>query len=316
MLPRPAPAAALQMTRLPNFFILGAGKSGTTALYHWLDKHPQVHLSTPKEPYFFEDEYAQGPEFYWRTYFAAGWRGQQLIGEARAAHLFLPFVPQRIYETVPDARLVAILRNPVERAYSHWWMQRSHGHEPLDFDAALRENQHWIDTGRSLEGPAAEHLWRTYRARTPNRLGLRPVHLRPYLEAGHYAWNLERYLRHFPRSRICVLYYDDLCRSPLETMRQLCEFLGLDPAAVHDVPGRENVALTGFSRPFFALSERLQLDRFLPRRFLAMGRTLLSKIGTRPVISAAAREWLHGHYEPHNRRLEELLDRDLSAWNR
>ena len=119
------------MSHLPNFFILGAPKSGTTTLYHALEKHPAVHLSTPKEPYYFEDEYEQGPEFYWRTYFAAGWKGQSLIGDARAAHLYLPYVPRRIYTTVPEARLVAILRNPVERAFSHWWMRHSHGREPL-----------------------------------------------------------------------------------------------------------------------------------------------------------------------------------------
>jgi hypothetical protein len=152
------------MSHLPNFFILGAPKSGTTTLYHALEKHPAVHLSTPKEPYYFEDEYEQGTEFYWRTYFAAARTGQPLIGDARRAHLDLPYVPQRIHATVPDAR------------------------------------------------------------------GLRPVSARPYVEAGHYADHLERYLRYFPRSRLCILFHDDLRRSPLETMRRLYEFLGLDPA--------------------------------------------------------------------------------------
>jgi len=85
------------MTKLPNFFILGPAKSGTTALYYLLKKHPQVHLSTPKEPYFFIDEFEHGPEYYWRTYFANGWHGQPLIGEAQTSHLLLPYVPQRIH---------------------------------------------------------------------------------------------------------------------------------------------------------------------------------------------------------------------------
>jgi hypothetical protein len=304
------------MTPLPNFFILGAAKSGTTSLYHGLEKHPQVHLSTPKEPYFFEDEYEQGPEFYWRTYFAAGWAGQPLIGDARAAHLYLPYVPQRIYATVPDARLVAILRNPVERAFSHWWMQRCYGREPLGFDEALRENRQAIDNGDSYEGERAERLWRAHIAPERDARGLRPVSARPFIEAGHYADHLERYLRYFPRSQLCILFHDDLRRAPLETMRRLYEFLGLDPADLRSAPARENVALTGFSRPLFEVSNRLRLDRVVPRKVLSILRTALSQIGSRPQMSPQSRDWLRDHYEPHNRRLEALVGRDLAAWDR
>lgn len=304
------------MSQLPNFFILGAPKSGTTTLYHALEKHPAVHLSTPKEPYYFEDEYAQGPEFYWRTYFATGWKGQPLIGDARTAHLYLPYVPQRIHATVPDARLVAILRNPVERAFSHWWMQRSYGYEPLGFDQALRENRQAIGNGDSYEGERAEQLWRAHIAPQRDARGLRRVSARPYLEAGHYADHLKRYLRYFPRSQLCILFHEDLQRAPLVTMRRLYEFLGLDPADLRGAPARENVALTGFSRPLFLLSNRLHFDRVLPRKVLAILRTGLSRIGRRPAMSPQARDWLREHYEPYNRRLEALVGRDLAAWNR
>jgi hypothetical protein len=304
------------MTQLPNFFILGAPKSGTTALYHWLGKQPSVHLSTPKEPYYFEDEYEQGPEFYWHTYFAAGWRGQPLVGDGRAAHLYLPYVPPRIHATVPDARLIVILRNPVERAYSHWWMQHSHGRDPLGFDAALRANRQAIAEGDSYEGERAEQLWRAHIAPTRDHRGLRPVTARPYIEAGHYADHLGRYLRFFPRERFCILIHDDFLRSPLATMRQLCALLGLDPDDIRGAPAQENVSLTAFSRPLYALSGRVRLDRVLPRRVLAVARTALSRIGQRPAMSAAACDWLRRHYEPHNRRLGALLGRDLEAWNR
>jgi hypothetical protein len=77
----------------------------------------------------------------------------------------------------------------------------------------------------------------------------------------------------------------------------------------------ENVALTTFSQPLFTLSHRLRLQRVLPRKMLAVARTTLSKIGHRPTMSGETRAWLRRHYEPHNRRLEELLERDLGAWN-
>jgi hypothetical protein len=304
------------MSQLPNFFILGAPKSGTTALYHWLGKHPSVHLSTPKEPYFFEDEYDRGHEFYWRTYFAAGWRGQSLVGDARAAHLYLPYVPQRIHATVPEARLVAILRNPVERAYAHWWMQHSRGRDPLGFDEALRRNRQALADGDSYEGEHAEHLWRAHIAPDRDDRGIRPVTARPYIEAGHYADHIGRYLRFFPRERLCILLHDDFLRGPLETMRQVYQLLGLDPGDIRGAPARENVGLTNFSRPLFALSERWRLERVLPRRVLAALRNGLSRIGTRPAMSEEARDWLRRHYAPYNRRLEGLLGRDLESWDR
>ena len=303
------------MTKYPNFFILGAAKSGTTALHFLLGQLPQVHLSTPKEPYFFIDEYERGPDYHWQTYYADGWRGQPLVGEAQTAHLFLPYVPQRIYQSVPDARLIAILRDPTERAFSHWWMQRCNGREPLSFEESLRENHARITAGMTVEGPGAEDLWRSHLAPRPNNRGVRPCSLPVYLEPGYYAVQLERYLQYFSRSQLCVLLFDEFSRAPVETTRRLFEFLGLDPTEVKKPPARENVALTSFSQPLYTLSNRLQLQRVLPRKFLAVARTTLSKIGHRPTMSDEARAWLRGHYEPHNRRLEALLECDLGEWN-
>ena len=100
----------------PNFLILGAGKSGTNSLYHYLGQHPDVFLSTPKEPFYFEAEYEKGLKFYWDTYFN-GWNGQRAVGEARVANLFLPYIPQRIKESLPQSKLIVTLRNPTHRAH-------------------------------------------------------------------------------------------------------------------------------------------------------------------------------------------------------
>jgi hypothetical protein len=103
--------------RRPNFFILGSAKCGSTTLYEHLGQHPDVFFSTPKEPIFFEAEYEKGFDYYWDTYFAA-WDGQAAIGEARHRNLFLPYVAPRVHAACPDARLIVIVRNPVDRAYS------------------------------------------------------------------------------------------------------------------------------------------------------------------------------------------------------
>ena len=304
------------MTRRPDFLIIGAPKAGTTALFHWLEAHPDIHLSTPKEPYFFEAEYHRGLDFYWRTFFAEGYRGQRLAGEARTAHLYLPYVTERIHDALPDARLVAVLRNPAQRAFSHWWMRRCNGREKLDFEDALRENFEALEQGRGLQGPGTEDRWCAAMAPQPNRRGMRPVRWRALLEPGYYAEHLQRYLSHFSRAQLCVLLHDDLLARPVETGRKLFGFLGLDPGEVRSAPAPENVALTGFSRPLFRVSQRLQLERVLSRRLLGRLRTGLSRVGSRPSMPEATRRWLQEHYAPHNRRLEELIGRDLSAWER
>ena len=303
------------MINRPNFFILGALKCGTTSLYYHLAKHPQVLLSSPKEPFFFEYEYALGPDYYWRTYFASGWQGQPLVGEARVANLILPYVPARIFQLCPDARLIVILRNPIERAFSHWWMTRCNGREKLDFDQAIMENHTRIEHGITTESEDAERIWRAHVSPNLNSRGFRTSRLQLYLEAGYYALQLERYFRYFPRSQVCVLFYDDFCQTPLGVLRELFAFLGLDPAEVKKPPARENMGLTNFSQPFYVLSHYLRLHRILPRKMLSVVRNILSNIGQRPTMQAETRQWLRQHYEPHNRQLETLLERDLSAWS-
>src|SRR5204862_1223537 len=105
---------------LPSFFVVGAAKSGTTSLHVYLDQHPDIFMSKPKEPFFFEAEYDRGPEYYYRRYFG-GWNGQREVGESRHRNLYFPYIPARIHSYNPNARIIAVLRNPAERAISHWW---------------------------------------------------------------------------------------------------------------------------------------------------------------------------------------------------
>ena len=140
-----------------NFFILGAARSGTTSLYQYLARHPDVLMSTPKEPVFFEAEYENGLAYYRDRYFK-GWNGEPALGEARPANLLLSYVAPRIRESFPDAKLVAILRNPVDRAYSHWWVKYCDGIEKRAFVAAVEENLARIASGVRFEGQEGERL--------------------------------------------------------------------------------------------------------------------------------------------------------------
>lgn len=93
----------------PDFFILGAAKCGTTSLHAWLDFHPDILMSDPKEPFFFEAEYERGREYYRETYFKH-WQGQPLTGDARHRNLYFSYIPERIRELNPAARFIILLR--------------------------------------------------------------------------------------------------------------------------------------------------------------------------------------------------------------
>jgi len=193
----------------PNFLVLGAAKAGTTSLCHYLAQHPDVFIPEVKEPIFFDAEYERGLDYYWKKYFSR-WSGQPAVGEGRVFNLYLPFVPPRIRESIPDAKLIAVLRNPVERAYSHWWHRFSYRDEILPFHEAIRENLSRIARGILFEGGNGARLWRD---------GLVHPHAmatthRVYLDAGLYARQIRRYLDLFPASQLKVMFYEDLVSDP------------------------------------------------------------------------------------------------------
>lgn len=301
----------------PTFFVLGAAKSGTTSLCRALARHPDVHFSSPKEPVFFEREYDRGLDHYRREYFA-GWDGESAVGEGRVFHLFLPFVPARIHAHFPDARLVAVLRNPVDRARSHWWHRVSRGYERRSFGEAVEEELDRLRAGRRFEPALDPAAWE--RNFYPGTRGThRDVRDVPYVEMGHYAEQLGRYADTFGRSRLRVLRFDDLVRDPAPRLRELWRFLGVDPAAAEPrLPEANTARETVKSRAAFALERAawaLRLHELVPKRWRTRVRRLLSREGADPSDpSPATREALARHYAPRLRALDPLVEWDATAW--
>jgi hypothetical protein len=266
---RPGPGC-----RFPSFFVLGAAKSGTTSLHDYLGQHPDVCMSDPKEPFFFEAEHDRGAAYYRNRYFAH-WRGEAHVGESRHRHLYLPHLPQLLHAHNPDARLVAILRDPVERAVSHWWHWYSRGLEPLGLQAALDADLERIGAGLDYGTPAEQELYR----RVMNGDGL-PTHrayietYRTYLDTGHYAQQLQRYIALFGRERLHVARFEDLVDDPARTVAAVLEHIGADPAPA-----------AGFAYP--------HRNQGAP--------------GFEAHVTDAIRERLETYYAPHERALAELL---------
>lgn len=264
----------------PNFLILGAQKSGTTSLYHYLNQHPDVYMSEPKEPHYFErkDEYTRGADFYWHKYFK-GWNNQRAIGDGNPNNLYFPYVPQLIQHVLPEAKLIMILRNPVDRAYSDWWMNYSSGEERLPFERAFRE--------------------------TPD-----------YLDRGYYSRQINRYLALFPKSQVKIVFFEDLVDDPQSLARELWDFVEVDPSLCLKATRPRNVSWNSKRvASLIGIILRLRLQRIAPEILRIYVRAFLSNFGDRPTMDSGIRSHLLEHYCRYNRELETIVARDLSGWD-
>jgi hypothetical protein len=206
---------------LPDFLILGAQKAGTTALYAYLRWHPQITGPSFKEVSFFDRHYARGERWY-RAHLPAR-RRDRIVGEASPSYLFHPLAPERVAQLLPDARLIALLRNPVDRAFSHYQHEVALGREPLAFEEAIDRE------GERMQGEV-EHM-----LRDPEYFSEAWWNY-TYLARGRYAEQLERWFESFPRERLLVLLTDELGADPAGTHRRVLEFLGVEPRELPSYP--------------------------------------------------------------------------------
>jgi lipopolysaccharide transport system ATP-binding protein len=203
----------------PTFLLIGAQRSGTTSLFHDLTRHPHVKGSRVKEVHFFDHEYQRGLDWY-RTFFppVGGRRGgvDVVVGEATPYYLFHPAVPQRVAETAPDIRLLVILRDPVDRAYSHYRKSVARRIERLSFEDALATEEGRLagEERRLLSEPG----YRSFQHRHHS-----------YVARGLYAEQLERWLLHFSREQLLILRAEDFFARPRDTYARTLDFLGIAP---------------------------------------------------------------------------------------
>lgn len=313
----PEPARPAQRTdgvrgRLPNFLIIGAAKSGTTSVARYLERHPDVFMPIREAPAYFAcagtpPRYA-GPNAdviaaraVWRLseylrLFAA-WRHEKAAGEKSTQYLSSPVAPRAISEAIPDARLIVILRNPADRAFSQFTHNLRSLREPLkDFRAALeaepeRKKANW-----------SYNYW--------------------YRERGRYAPQLERYYALFPRTQILVLLFDDLVADAAGVMRAICRHLDISEAPSLPISERHNVSV--------GVPRNDLVHRFLTRDGMtksvfrsvvpaAVQRRIWNTMFHRnlaplPAFEPGLRRQLIEEFSDDVEQLERLIGRDLSAW--
>jgi hypothetical protein len=297
----------------PQFFVVGAPKAGTTAVSHWLRSHPEVFLPSVKEPSYFA--YAgssavpkNGPydpdyfrkitvnrESYAELYEAAGTR---LTGDTSPVYLLDEYAAGRIAMARPDARIIILLRDPVERAFSQFMHHLRDSLEPCEtLEEALEQEEE-----RLLDGWSPGHGYATH---------------------GHYLSQIERYFAVFPKEQILVLEYQDLQSASEHCWRQICEHLRIKPIGLVqnervnatcdlvDVSGRPGLARRlKHPGPAQAL-----LKRLMPPRLRAKLRHFLE--GPRrpvPVLREDTTHSLAGKYQSERCQIEQLTGLSLAHW--
>ena len=235
---------------LPNALIIGAAKAGTTSLFDWLSQHPAVAPSRIKEVKYFDHNWSRGPAWY-RAQFSP--KRHDVILEASPNYLWNGFVPTRVRALLGSPKLIVLLRDPVDRAYSHYAMKVREGSETLSFEAALA-----AEPGR---------LARLAERATGGDEAVLGDHERfAYAGGSLYADRLEPWFAVFPRESFLFIRAEDLFADPRRELARTLDFLGLSPFAFPD-PAPKNIGEYAPLDP--RLRERLERSFAEPNRRLA-----------------------------------------------
>ena len=298
---------------LPTFLIIGAARSGTTSLYRYLKQHPQVYMSPRKETNFLafagESIARRGPRYRRMVAHAvgsleayaeqfAGCTTQTALGEASPKYLYrYSRSIQNVRTYIPQARLIAILRHPVERAYSHYLLTLRGGKEPLnDFAAAVE-----AEPSRIHEDWEDEFF---------------------YVTRGFYYKQLRAYYDAFPPEQIRVYLHEDLTSGAAGLMRDLFAFIGVDPTFPVDVSTHHHSARNAIipNNPFWVFIWRRlpQSRRYFRWRLYSVWRfirrSLQKQPGHTPPLTPETRARLIAGHREDILKLQDLIGRDLGGW--
>lgn len=200
--------------RLPDFMIIGAQKSGTTAMFSFLAQHPQLAVNKLTSVHYFDLNYSKSLCFYKRNFPLKWFSKNKLVGEYTPFYVFHPLAVERIGKDFPHMKLIILMRNPVDRAYSHYNMKCERGEETETFEKALELEE--SRTAGEVEKIKQDHKYISwsYRAFT-------------YKERGIYADQVERVYRYFPKDQVLILQSEQYFKNHLESIKQIYDFLGI-----------------------------------------------------------------------------------------
>jgi hypothetical protein len=272
------------MDRPVDFFLVGCQKSATTWLHRCFREHPDIFVPEEDELHYFDIHYDRGDDWYQHYYHES--LGEKRLGDTTSSYIRSPYVPRRIADYNPDAQIIVSLRNPVERAFSHYWHERKKKKIAFEFEEIFSNYdlfESWIATG-------------------------------------FYDEHLKRYYDHFDENQVLVLIFEDLREDSSSFIREVFSFLGVDPefqpsvldqtvnSAWYRLFGADRFkekAINVLTEPINVLSNSAAArmrDYFRPESEYERG------------MDAETRSRLQSIYRPHVSALEDQLGRSLKNW--
>ena len=292
----------------PNFIIIGAMKAATTSLYTYLKQHPDVFMTAIKEPMFFNNFQNNNKfkvlgrktkkittfEQYYPLFDAV--KNEKAIGEASPAYISNEDCPSLIQQYLPNTKIIAVLRQPVARAYSNFLHARRADREPIaDFETAFNK-----EAERKTEN------W------SP---------LYHYKDKGYYAEQLERYYTLFQEENIKILLFEDLVNNPIKTTQELFKFLNIDKSFIPETSKKANVSGTPkgifgwiiMKLRYYNLIPNIQFSNYLPGFIIQFIFNSAYKKAS-PLSQELKKKLTHTFYKEDILKLEKLIGKDLQHW--
>lgn len=270
---------------LPNLIVIGTVKGGTTSMYEYLREHPQVYMSPMKETNFFSSRWPLRTQADYEAQFD-GVNGEAVIGEASPGYLAFPGVARRIHDLIPAAKLIAILRNPADRAFSEYWMR-------------WRGDTYWKEPGEITAAFQRESF---------------------YVAPGFYYEHLRRFFDLFPPEQLRVYITERMNADTAGVMADTYRFLGVDDGFQPDLRRRHNVGYTPKSGALNGVYHHEGLRKALVPIVPRPVKDLVKRVSARnqvtgvPEIPEELRRQMVELYREDIERLQALLDEDLSIW--
>ncbi len=285
---------------IPNFFIVGTPKAGTTSLYHYLEEHPDVYMSPVKETnYFSYNEIKSQGLFYNEEHICSlnqyqeqfkGVKDEKAVGEASVSYLYYPLVPSKIKEFNPEAKIIIVLRNPIERGFSHYLMDKRLGFVHLSYENIVWENN---------KHPQSE------------------LYYQQYVALGQYYEQVKRYLEAFSEKQVKILFYEDIIKDIQSVIKELYTFLNVDYTFSPNTDQQHNV----YSSPKNFFIQKLYAQkkiRAIAKRFF--GENIQHQLKDnffrkeKPVLNEKLRLALIEIYKTNIYKTSALLKKDLTYW--
>ena len=304
------------MRHIPNFLVVGAAKAGTTSLYHYLKQHPEVYLPHKKEHFFFaglkKDMFSGKGSFYGRN-IIENWddyvsifdeaAAEKAVGEVCVAYLYFyeNSIGNILRYVQPVPRIIIILRNPAERAFSNYKHHLRDGVEQLNFDEAIRPEV--------INRRKGENWWWGF----------------DYIDVGFYHRQVKAYLEAFGKEKVRIYLYEEISRNLLGAMRDMFEFLEVDPSFIPDVSAKHNVTdiprskklqnfLLNYDHPLKKISRPLLLNAIGKEKTEKLFNYFKNKNSRKDSMEPDTKKYLIGIYRHDILLLQDLINRDLSGW--